>query len=103
VIGLTATAEAALDTLASHYAALGRDRAIYRLLTALERACARYETQSGRFFSAPRPYPALASLGFRWTKEGAYWIAFDESVVPPVVAAIFHEAADIQRRIQRQR
>jgi hypothetical protein len=36
-------------------------------------------------------------------KQGAYWIAFDERSGDPVVAAIFHESADIPNRAPTQR
>ncbi len=99
MIPLSAAAEAALDDLLRHYEMLGRDRAIDRLAASLETACTRYEHGEGRFFDAPRPYPALSGLGFRWAKEASYWIAFAETGTGPVVAGIFHEAADIPGRI----
>jgi hypothetical protein len=96
---LSAAAEAALDALTKHYAALGRDRATNRLAACVEAACARYESRRGRFLDAPRPYPRLADLGFRGTKEGAYWEAFQETGAGPVVAGIFYETADIPNRL----
>ena len=99
MISLTAAAEAAFTALADHYQSLGRDRAIDRLRVAVEVACARYENGRGLLYDAPRPYPALADLGFRWTKEGSYWIAFERTAVGPVVPGIFHERADIPNRL----
>jgi hypothetical protein len=37
---------------------------------------------------------ALARPGHAWMKEGRYWIACSLTT-PPVINAIFHEAADI--------
>lgn len=98
MIPLSASAEAALDALVIYFARLGRDRAIERLLASVRTACDRYE-QQGSTYDAPRPYPALADLGFRWMHEGAYWIAFDTTQDGPLVAGIFHEAADIPNRL----
>ena len=91
-----------LDALTVHYAALGRDRAIDRLVASVETACARHESGRGLFYNAPRPYPGLADLGFRWTKEGPYWIAFEETGAGPVMAGIFHEVADMPNRLHGQ-
>lgn len=99
MIPLSAAAEAALGALTRHYEALGRDRAIDRLAVSVETACDRYEKKRGLFFESPRPYPTLAGMGFRWTKEASYWIAFEETGSGPVVAGIFHEAADIPNRL----
>ena len=99
MIPLSAAAEAALGALTQHYAALGRDRAIDRLVESVETACARYEAGRGLFFDAPRPYPDLADLGFRWAKQGPYWIAFDDTGKGPVVAGVFYETADIPNRL----
>ncbi len=98
MIRLSAAAEAALDALVAHFARLGRDRAVERLLECLQTACARYE-QGAQTDDAPRPYPALAGLGFRWISEGRYWIAFDMTQDGPIVAGIFHAAADIPNRL----
>ena len=99
MIPLSSAAESALATLTEHYAALGRDRAIDRLVACVEAACARYEQKRGLFYDSPRPYPRLRDLGFRWTKEGAYWIAFAVADAGPVLVAIFHDAADIPNRV----
>jgi hypothetical protein len=69
------------------------------LVASIETACDRYENKRGLFFDAPRPYPNLASLGFRWAKEGSYWIAFEQTDAGPIMAGIFHEAADIPNRL----
>jgi plasmid stabilization system protein ParE len=96
---LSAAAQAALEELTDFYAARGRDRAIDKLAACVEAACRRYPAKRNSFYPAPRPYPQLADLGFRWTKEGPYWIAFAETADGPVLVGVFHEAADIPKRI----
>ena len=56
----------------------------------------------GRFFEAPRPCPALTRSGWRWLKEGAYWMAFAPAGDDFVICAVFHEAANMPGRIQDQ-
>ena len=99
MIRLSAAAEAQLFALTDHYAERGRDGAIDLLTIRIQAACARYVAGLGLFYAAPRPYPGLAGLGFRWTKEGPYWIAFQTTDTGPVVAGVFHEAADIPNRL----
>ena len=99
MIPLSSAAESALAALADHYALLGRDRAIDRLVASIEAACTRFERERGRFYDAPRPYPGLAEFGLRSTKEGPYWVAFADTHEGPVVAGVFHEGADIPNRI----
>jgi hypothetical protein len=72
---------------------------IDRLVESIEIACARHERNSGLFCDAPRPYPWLSDQGFRWTKEGPYWIAFGEADEGPILVGIFHDSADIGGRI----
>jgi plasmid stabilization system protein ParE len=98
VIPLSAAAEGDLDDLTTYYAERGRDRAIERLIGSVEAVCARYLAKRGSFLDAPRPYPALADLGFRRTKEDAYWFAFQETAKGPILVGIYHEAADIPGR-----
>jgi len=73
-------------------------QAAENLLSALERASERIVRSPDFGLPAPRPYPGLASLGFRWIKEGSYWIAYmtgDDLMI----AGVYHEAADIPNRI----
>ncbi len=58
-----------------------------------------YEQRGRDILAAPRPYPSLADLGFRWIKRASYWIAFEDTAAGPVVAGIFHETADIPNRL----
>jgi hypothetical protein len=48
--------------------------------------------------AAPRPYPALARLDFRWVKEGPYWVAYMTEPSLAIVG-VYHEAADIPNRV----
>jgi hypothetical protein len=54
------------------------------------------EPQAG--LAAPRPYPVLAQPGRLWIKAGRYWIAYGIRPAPAIVA-VFHETADIPRRM----
>jgi plasmid stabilization system protein ParE len=99
MIPLSPAAQAALDALTEFYRVRGRDRAIELLANNIEAACKRYQSGRRRFVPAPRVYPQLSDFGFLWTKEGPYWIAFAETASGPVVAGLFHEAADIPNRM----
>ena len=88
-----------LEELTRHYADRGRDLAIDRLIDSVERASARYLANRGQFFDAPRPYPALLRRGWRWTKEGRYWIAFSSAKDGAIIRAIFYESAEIPGRL----
>jgi plasmid stabilization system protein ParE len=99
VIRLSAAARAQIASLTAHYEALDRADAARKDRAALARANDRIIAGRGLFYDAPRPYPELAHKGWQWTKEGPYWIAFAPDARGPVIRAVFHEAADIPRRI----
>ena len=71
VIQLSPEAEVHLDGLLAYYERLQRPEAARNLLAALERVGAKLERAAVEGLAAPRPYPTLAQLGFRWVKEGA--------------------------------
>ena len=73
-------------------------QAAENLLAALERASERIVRSPNSGLPAPRPYPALARMDFRWIKEGPYWVAYMTGN-DPVIAGVYHEAADIPNRI----
>ena len=98
MISLSLEAEAQLDALLTHYERLDRLRATENLLGAMERASERISRRPDAGLAAPRPYPSLAHLGFRWVKEGSYWIAYALRDAPAIVG-VFHESADIPNRI----
>lgn len=99
MIPLSPAAEHQLDELTRFYAEHERDAAIDNLVDSLERASARHLADRGLFYDAPRPYPALLRPGWRWAKEGRYWIAFSTAKSGPVIRAIFHDAANIPGRL----
>lgn len=96
---ITDFAEEQLDALALHYDRLDRDLATIRMAEALRHAMAIIEAQTGPFFAAPRPYPDLDRLGWRWLKSGRYWVAFSAIPGGYAVDAIFHERANIPDRL----
>ncbi len=73
-------------------------QAAENLLAAMERASERIVRSPDSGLPAPRPYPGLASLGFRWIKKESYWIAY-LTWEAPMIAGVYHEAADIPNRI----
>lgn len=101
MVTITATARAQIEALERHYVDLGRDAAIIRMTEAIALAAARIEEQAGPFRPAPRPYPDLADLGFRWLKAGRYWVAFAPSLSGYAITGVFFETADIPRRGER--
>jgi plasmid stabilization system protein ParE len=99
VIRLSRKAQAQVASLVRHFEALERPEATRNLRAVLIRASARITLCHGLFFDAPRPYPGLLRLGWRWTKEGPYWIAHSLHRSAPVIQAVFHEAANIPDRL----
>ncbi len=99
MIALAPAAERQLEALTRHYAERGRDAAIDRLVDSLERAGARYLAGRGLFYDAPRPYPTMLRPGWRWTKQGRYWIAFSRDEQGVVVRALFYEGANMPDRL----
>lgn len=99
MVFITATAQAQLEALEDHYARLGRDLAAVRMLEAVALAKLRIEKGLGPFYDAPRPYPGIQRAGWRWLKEGAYWIAFTDEPGMSAILAIFYEAANIPGRL----
>jgi len=98
VIRLSPDAEGHLDALSAYYEERDRPEATAGLLAAIERAAARIERAPEAGLPAPRPYPSLARAGWRWIKEGPYWIVHS-TTQPPVILGVFHEAADIPSRL----
>lgn len=99
MIPFSPAARRQLRDLLGHYERLERIEAIENLRTALRRAADRIRSRRGLYFAAPRPYPELSGLGYLWTKEGAYWIAYRVDPDGPRFYAICHEAADIPNRL----
>ena len=74
-----------------------RANAIRNLVTAVRSAADRIARDPMKGLPAPRPYPDLARPGRTWVKSGVYWIAYRIDG-EPIIAGIFHEAADIPGR-----
>jgi plasmid stabilization system protein ParE len=98
VIELSPEADRHLRHLTEHYEARDRLDAARNLLAAVEAAKVRIARRPEDGRRAPRPYPELADLDLLWIIEHRYWIAYAASD-PPVIAAIFHDTADIPNRI----
>jgi plasmid stabilization system protein ParE len=99
VIRLSRAARAQISELAKYYNEQDRPEAVRNLRVIIARAAERIETQRGRFFPAPRPYPSLTRPGWLWLKEGPYWIAYAAGPGGATIQVIFHEAADIPSRM----
>ena len=94
----SAEAERHIDELRQHYDALNRIEAARNLIAALVEAEASIQDAPFAGLKAPRPYPQLAQAGRLWIGAGNYWIAYSTSL-PPVMLAVFHNAADIPGRL----
>jgi len=85
--------------LRRHYVARERPEAILNLVRAIEDANRRISRSPSSGIPAPRPYPGLARRGLLWVKSGAYWFGYVASRDAAVVAAVFHETANIPDRL----
>ncbi len=94
MIELSPEADAHLARLTDHYEALNRLEAAENLLKAVEAAKLRIVAAPGTGMEAPRPYPQLKRLGFRWIIERHYWISYTRTN-PLLITSIFHESANI--------
>lgn len=97
MIPLSPEAEAQLDGLLVHYENSERLEAARNLLAAIQNASSRIQRSPDAGLSAPRPYPDLARYGFRWIKEGAYWVADTDNGL--IIVGVFYHTADIPHRI----
>jgi hypothetical protein len=97
LIALTPEAARQVEALERFYADRQRAQALRNLGHALAEASLIIVNAPERGLPAPRPYPALASLGLSWLKRGRYWIAYDPAV--PVIAGVFFETDDIPGRV----
>lgn len=100
---LTDDARRQVDRLDEHFAARGRDRASELLTEAVAAALRAAENPRTRWLSAPRPYPELTRLGYRWIKVHRYWIGYVvEDDGEGVIGCVEFEQADFARRITPQ-
>ena len=93
-----AEARQQIKSLREHYERLDRIEAVAKLQAALTAAERQIETQPDAGLPAPRPYPDFARVGRAWIKVGRYWVSYSFTK-PPVILAVFYEAADIPRRV----
>ena len=84
--------------LRRYYESLDRPEAVRGLAAALDEAERRIEGNLTAGLAAPRPYPRLARAGVGWIKAGRYWVSY-RIAAPPVIVAVFYDAADIPRRL----
>ncbi len=99
MIDYSRTARGQIAALLEHYEKLERPEAIRNLAKAMEDAAARIERSPDAGLPAPRPYPELKSLGWRWVKMGRYWFAYVTVRGGAVVSGVFYETADIPSRL----
>jgi len=97
LIRLGPVAEQHVADLLRHYAYLGRPEAGDNLVSAIDEACLRIETDPAAGLAAPRPYRTLTRAGVRWLKAGRYWFAYT-IVVPVSIVGVFYEQSDIPGR-----
>ncbi len=97
MIAYTPEARRQVRELIGHYRKKQRPEAIRNLDAALARAEAALESGPTRPRMFPATYRDLARPDRAWLKEGIYWIAYQQTV-PPVILAVFWEQAEIDRR-----
>jgi plasmid stabilization system protein ParE len=89
MIGITRSARRQIDDLLRFYLdERERPDAARRLLSDSANARKLIAKDSRRGLSHPRPYPALATCGFRWTRVRVYWIDWtvtDERRATPTI------------------
>jgi plasmid stabilization system protein ParE len=98
LIAYTPRALRQIRDLRDHYEDRDRIEAIRALDTALRAAERKIEANPAAGLAAPRPYPNVARPGRAWVKAGRYWVAYNVAE-PPMIVAVFYDAADIPRRI----
>ena len=97
MIALTPEASAQVEALERFYVDKQRPQALRNLGHALAEASLIITNAPERGLSAPRPYPALAELGFSWLKRGRYWLAYDPKI--PIITGVFFETDNIPTRL----
>jgi plasmid stabilization system protein ParE len=98
LIDLTALAQRQVAALRKNYEDKQRPEAMRALIAAILAASDSIEADPAAGLSAPRPYPELARPRRLWVKAGRYWVAY-RTTKPPVIAAVFYDAADIPGRL----
>lgn len=98
MIGFTVKAQRQILALRRHYERLERPEAVQNLVAAIQEAAERIEADPAAGLPAPRPYPELARPRRAWMQAGRYWVLY-RTTDPPVILAVFYDAANIPGRI----
>ena len=80
----------------------GRPQAARRLIAAYRVAIEAIACGPRTWFNYPRPYPQLASFGFRWIKVHRYWVGYLPGQ-DPIITNILDEVADIPAHVSGDR
>ena len=99
MVRLTRTATRQVEALIEHYVRLERDGAIRNLQRAVRDALALIEADPNRGSSHPRPYPMVASWGYRWVKMHRYWFGYSTADDDLVVTNVLYDAVDLPGRV----
>jgi plasmid stabilization system protein ParE len=94
----TARAAQQIKDLLQHYETRERPEAVRALDAAMIAAERLIDSRQAEGLPAPRPYPSIARPGWRWIKSGRYWVGYTVTT-PPLIAAVFYDAADIPSRL----
>jgi hypothetical protein len=97
LIGYTPTARRHVNDLIAHYRKIRRPEAIRNMHAALAKVEAMIEGRAARPRDFPATYRALARDGRAWLREGIYWVAYETSE-PPIIVAVFWAGADLAGR-----
>jgi len=97
LIDYTPTAQRHVNDLIDHYRKKHRPEAIRNLSAALATIEAAIESGSARPRNYPATYRELARPGRAWLKHGIYWVAF-ERTHKPIIVAVFWAGADLVKR-----
>jgi plasmid stabilization system protein ParE len=97
LIALSPEADAQVRALERFYIEKQRPQALRNLGHALAEASLIIMNAPERGLPAPRPYPALASLGLSGLNRGRCWIAYNADI--PIIAGVFFETDDIPNRV----
>ena len=106
-VRITATARSQYLGIVSRYLTPTQRRparplAARRLIETYDEAVGILAQRPKTSFSHPRPYPQLASFGFRWIKVHRYWFGYLPGP-DPIITNILDEASDIPAHIADDR
>ncbi len=95
----TRSASRQLEALLDHFIEKERLDAADKLERAVATATAHIEADPQSGLPAPRPYPALARLGFHWIKVHRYWFGWSITKGYPVLTNVHFDTASIEGRV----